>query len=231
MRKNILKSRTTAVVAAAATLGLLVTGGAVAAGQIGSHGIANNSIKSIDVKNGSLQYGDLGKGARGKLENGKKFAALERRLADVETRLAAVEDELDGGTRAPFEGNDGSTVSGDTATLVLAASDTNGTSVETTNLDTKVDSGDVITFKYELSDGAKCTGGAPRMFIVVNNVTTNSWDQLQPQGTQCGTNNVVSFKATETGSIGPAGLVYDNGVAGKVTISDVTIDGAPMTFE
>jgi hypothetical protein len=40
----------------------------------------------------------------------------------------------------------------------------------------------------------------------------------------------VTFKATETGSIGAAGFVYDNGVPGKVTISDVTIDGAPMTF-
>ncbi|MFN2636929.1 MAG: hypothetical protein ABR585_07885 [Gemmatimonadaceae bacterium] len=104
------------------------------------------------------------------------------------------------------------------------------TSVENQDLDVPVQAGDVVSFRYQLLGGATCTAGAPRVFVEVGGVFTNSWDQLQPGGTQCGTNGVVSFTVPSNGRIGQAGIVYDNGGPGAVLVSNLTVDGRSVRF-
>src|SRR5436190_845180 len=81
----------------------------------------------------------------------------------------------------------------------------------------------------ELQNGATCTAGAPRMFVEIQGTFVNSFDDqtgcagdTAPSNTNDGT---VTFTVPQNGRIGQAGFVYDNGVAGTVLISNVTIDG------
>lgn len=104
------------------------------------------------------------------------------------------------------------------------------TSVETPALGINVDTGAEISFQYELLDGAQCVGGAPRVFVVINGVNTNSWDQLQPTGEQCGTDGLVTFTAGNAGLITTAGIVYDNSAGGAVEVSYLTVAGQQVLF-
>ncbi|TDD54606.1 hypothetical protein E1286_05300 [Nonomuraea terrae] len=104
------------------------------------------------------------------------------------------------------------------------------TSVETANLDMFVQAGDVVSFRYVLQGDAKCDGGAPRVYVEAQGVVTNSWDQNLAAGTQCGSNGVVTFKVPANGRIGAAGVVYDNGKPGQVVVSDLRVDGRPVSF-
>ncbi|MEU8301319.1 LPXTG cell wall anchor domain-containing protein [Micromonospora sp. NPDC048909] len=105
------------------------------------------------------------------------------------------------------------------------------TSVEAANLGVDVEAGTEISFSYELSAGAVCNGGAPRVFVVVGGVNTNSWDQNIGGGTQCGADGAVTFTVAEAGAIGAAGVVYDNGTAGTVVVTNLKIDGKAINFQ
>lgn len=104
------------------------------------------------------------------------------------------------------------------------------TSVETANLNMEIAALTTISFHYELSDGAVCGGGAPRVFVMVAGVNTNSWDQLIGGDTQCGEDGDVSFTIATPGTIKEAGVVYDNGTAGTVVVSDLRIGDELVDF-
>ncbi|MGK5738558.1 hypothetical protein [Micromonospora sp. URMC 103] len=105
------------------------------------------------------------------------------------------------------------------------------TSVEAANLGVEVEAGDEVTFSIALSDGAACSAGAPRVFVVVNGTNTNSWDQNVAAGKQCGEEGTISFTAPAAGTIGQAGVVYDNGTDGTVVVSDLRIAGDLVDFQ
>ncbi|MFC4019477.1 hypothetical protein ACFOW4_16255 [Micromonospora sp. GCM10011542] len=104
------------------------------------------------------------------------------------------------------------------------------TSVETANLNMEIAAATPVTFHYELADGATCSAGAPRVYLVLNGVNTNSWDQLIGGNTQCGEDGDVSFTVATPGTIKEAGVVYDNGTAGTVVVSDLQIGDELVNF-
>jgi hypothetical protein len=108
-----------------------------------------------------------------------------------------------------------------------------GTSYENADLGVEIESGDVISFAYEL-EGATCGGGQPRIFVEVGGTYSNTFDG-NPDG--CGDDGMGATSGTVTyvydgpdGTIGHAGIVFDNtsnrGVATitEVTIGDYTLD-------
>jgi hypothetical protein len=105
------------------------------------------------------------------------------------------------------------------------------TSVETGNLNINVDAGDEISFHYDLRDGAVCAAGAPRVFVIVNGINSNSWDGNPGQ---CGTDGTVTFQVSNSGLITQAGVVFDqvgSYVDGSsVVVSDLTVDGELVHF-
>ncbi|MEU4680744.1 LPXTG cell wall anchor domain-containing protein [Micromonospora sp. NPDC023737] len=105
------------------------------------------------------------------------------------------------------------------------------TSVEAANLGVDVEAGDEVSFSIELSDGAVCGGGAPRVFVVVDGSNTNSWDANIAAGTQCGEEGVISFTVPAAGTIGQAGVVYDNSTDGTVVVSNLRIAGDLVDFQ
>lgn len=110
------------------------------------------------------------------------------------------------------------------------------TSVEAADLNLTLDEETTVTFVYSLGGGAKCVGGAPRVFLKVGQVYTNSWDQNIGDGKQCGTpidSDPVTGKVTFTvpaGQVSHAGVVYDNGEQGTVFVSDLTIGEVKVKF-
>lgn len=241
-------SRVTAVVAGAAVVVLLGGTTAYAAGRIGTDDIRNGGVKKPDIAqsavatseivNGSIRTSDLSSGVLsliGAKADQTQVDALQAQVDALTQRVKAVEaltDELDGGVFSPWASLDESaTVVDGKPTLTLATDDVSGTSYETTNLDVKVPDDATVSFHYTLADGAVCTAGAPRMFVKVDDTYINSWDQLLPTDAQCGTDGVVSFVVPQGGHISHAGLVYDNGVPGTVTFSDVTVDGQALSFQ
>ncbi len=206
------------------TIGLGTTG-AVAADMIGSGKIKNNSVRSVDLKDGNVKLRDLHPSVT------NKFADLQSQIDDLEARVADLENSS---TTAEWTPNEGAEII-DENTVSLTIEEGGATSIETKNLNVPVQAGDVISFDIELQNGATCTAGAPRMFVEIGGTFTNSFDDqtgcagdTPPSNTQDGT---VTFTVPSNGRIGEAGFVYDNGVAGTVEISNVTIDGNPVEFQ
>lgn len=242
MAKNLFRNRTVAVVAGASILvSLGGVGGAVAGGMVTSSDIKDGTIRAVDIATGairgpevmddSLGLRDLNQYTNDKIDS----KASQDDLTALEEQVAALEDqvnELAGGTWAPA--NDASSiVDHTTVELTEQADDENvkGTSVETSNADFPVAAGDTVEFDYTLADGAKCESGAPRVFVTVDGVTVNSWDQNIDEGTQCGTDGHVTFTVPDAGRISDAGVVYDNDVPGTVTVSNLTVDGTMIHFQ
>lgn len=122
--------------------------------------------------------------------------------------------------------NDGSTIVGNTTVKLTG----NNTSVETTKSfpELTVAKGDTISFKYTLDDGAKCIGGGPRLFVVVDGANVNTWDQNIPDGVNAACNGEAVLPA---GKVTAAGVVYDNSVGGTVTVTDVKIGDTAINFK
>ena len=218
------------LLAAASLLALLATvGGANAAGLIGSNDIENGSIKGKDLRSGLVD----------RLDQRAEIAALEKKVAALEAQGAA-QPASGASDVADWAANPGSTiVSATTVQLTKLASE--GTSVETQDLGIPVLEGDVISFHYDLADGATCVGGSPRMFVyflgddTVNDAPrANSWDQNIADGVDAacgGAGRNVEFTVPSAGTIGYTGLVYDTpGNAGRVTFSNVTVAGQVVNF-
>ena len=206
------------------TVGLGTTG-AVAADMIGSGRIIDNSIRSVDLRDGGVKYRDLHSSVT------NKITALQEQVADLEARVADLENSS---TTAEWTPNEGAEII-DANTVSLTITEGGATSIETQNLNVPVQAGDVISFDIELKDGATCTAGSPRMFVEISGTFVNSFDDqtgcagdTPPSNTQDGT---VTFTVPQNGRIGQAGFVYDNGVAGTVEFSNVTIDGNPVEFQ
>lgn len=198
---------------------LLLGGVSVAAGAIGSAGI----------KDGSIKKRDLSAGVKRSIENkatDAKLAALTARVAKLEADQAAVDQGLG---NANFAGGAGTTVTPTQATVTIETGGAN--SVESPNLNVAVQAGDVISFNVAYSGTAVCNAGAPRMFVEVGGNFINSYDV--DNSTNCAggtpppnsTNGTITFTVPQNGRIGQAGFVYDNGIAGTVTFSNLKIDG------
>lgn len=110
------------------------------------------------------------------------------------------------------------------------------TSVETEDLGINLTDETTVTFVYSLDGSAECVGGAPRVFLKVGDVYVNSWDQLIGTGAQCGTpiEDLKAGKVTFTapaGEVTHAGVVYDNGKAGTIFISELVIGEGLVNFK
>jgi hypothetical protein len=232
--------RSLAVVAAATVIALAAGGGAVAGSLITSKDIQDktitsadlhkNSVKTQKVKDGSLRLSDLNQKANDAIKKGgpagpagpagpKGPAGPAGPAANVNALLA--------GESATWTANGASSFDGFTVTLVDGSGP--GTSVEGTGFNHPVQTGDTISFEYTLLDGATCGAGAPRMFVVIAGVGTNSFDGNPAQCGDTKTQEVV-FTVPAGGTITDVGLVYDNGNAGTVYITDVLVDGLPVFF-
>lgn len=212
------------LLAAASLLALLATvGGANAAGLIGSDDIRDDSIRGKDLRSGLLDRLDQRAEVKA---NADEIKALKAQVAALSAQPAAGAPNA-----AEWVPNAGAVIV-DATTVALSGGNT---SLETTDLDLPVQAGSVVSFHYELEDGAECIGGAPRLFVVMQGETanTNSWDSNIGDGlaAACGGDSQnVEFTVPDSGRIGQVGLVYDNGGIGTITISDVMIAGQLVNF-
>lgn len=119
--------------------------------------------------------------------------------------------------------------SGSDVTLTLPAGDTDGVSAEYANLDIAVDAGDVLSVDWTLSDGAQCSGGAPRAFVIVNAQVVNTWDDdFGDPGDVGDCDGTAEVALPNAGVVTHAGLVYDNSVPGTVTFTGLQVGGTPI---
>lgn len=210
--------------------GALMFGGvSMAANTIKSSDIQKGAVKSSDIKDGTIKPKDLSTRVRSSIDSKAAQAALvalEARVAKLEAKQTAVDNGLG---NANFVAGPGATVTSTTATLTIANG--GGTSVESPNLNVAVQAGDVISFDVAYSNGAVCNAGAPRMFVEIGGAFVNSYDV--DNSTNCAggtappnsTNGTITFTVPSNGRIGQAGFVYDNGIAGTVTFTQLKIDG------
>lgn len=126
--------------------------------------------------------------------------------------------------------NSGATVADGVLTLDTtdAAETPFGTSFENPDLDHAVTAGDPISFEYRILDDASCAGGQPRIFVEIDGTYDNSFDGNPDQ---CGSDDdgdgwwTVTWSAPATGTVGHAGIVWDNpSDRGVVEVRNVVID-------
>lgn len=94
--------------------------------------------------------------------------------------------------------------------------------------DIEVVPGTVVSFTYTLdgTEGAPCTGGVPRVYVLIGTTYHNTHDanpDCRPDGT-------VSFSIPEGGTITEVGFVYDRGDTGSVTYRNTTIGGIALNI-
>jgi hypothetical protein len=131
-----------------------------------------------------------------------------------------------------------STVTADVVTLTWADGEdasAAGTSAETTNLGVEVAAGDSITVDYALLDGASAAAGAVRLFVYYS-AGADTWSTapddvaIAPADGDSGT---LSITASQDGTLGTVGVVYDTsngGVEGSVTFTGLKVAGASVPF-
>lgn len=94
-----------------------------------------------------------------------------------------------------------------------------------------VANGDIVSFQYQLSPGATCGGGAPRVFVQGGAYNTfdlnpNQCGTLGPDGWYTVTGTV---SGVTNGTVGQFGLVYDFGLADSVaSFRNVTVNGVSL---
>ncbi len=245
--KRVLNSRMAAVGAGATVLALLAGGAGYAAGQIDSGDIKNESIRTVDVKDGGLKKKDLRPGFVAKLatkaqleqlgslvvDQGETIEGLEADIADLTSRIEELEEQDQSGVNTNWEANPNAEIVNATTVELTGGN----TSVEIDNLDKAVQAGDVVSFNVDFGDDAFCVAGAPRVFVEVAGTFYNSFDQVIPcaggsaPGAGNNTDGTITFTVPVNGRIGQAGIVWDNGNTGTVTITNLTIDGDPIKFE
>ena len=222
--------------AAAVLVTLGGVGGAVAGNMITSAQIQNQTIRSVDIGAGGVGSSEL---RNGSVNVQDLSQATKDYIASFAGKDGAPGGDNTNDMRTDWKANAGSTiVNATTVTLTKATSTTTGaTSVEIGNLNVPVQANDVVSFEYTLDDGAACAAGAPRVFIELEGKFSNSWDQNIAAGTQCGTDpagsvdGLVTFKAPTNGRIGQAGVVFDDGPAGAITVTNLTVDGQKVRFK
>jgi len=252
--KRVMNSRMAAVGAGAAVLALLAGGAGYAAGEIDSGDIQNNSVRSVDVKDGDLRKKDMRPSFIAKWAKVHQLTYVRQLVADQQTTIdeqqttideqqAAIEDltsrvedleeTADTGVNTNWDaGANTSIVDDHTATLTGG-----NTSIEIENLNKVVQAGDVVSFTVSFGDGAFCVAGAPRVFVEVGGTFYNSFDQDTPCANNTApdaannTAGTIDFTIPVNGRIGAAGLVWDNGNTGTVTITNLTIGGDVIEFQ
>lgn len=125
-----------------------------------------------------------------------------------------------------WSANTGSAINSD-GTLTMTGGNT---SVETTQAfePFEVGVGEVLSLSYELSGGATCIGGAPRVYATVGGVTVNSWDQHIGAGVDEACNGDVTLP---TGKVTAIGVVWDNGqTEGTVTVTGLSVGEKSLSF-
>ncbi len=246
---SLLKNRITAVMAGS----LLVVG-------VGATGaVAGDMIDSRDIRDGSVRSVDLRDGVNSRIQNkatDNQFNGLSEQVAALETRLAELEAAATSGADLNTNWVPGGGVTIQDANTVLLDSRNTPDDLDTAwddshtsyasirNLDLPVDQGAVIEFTYRLENGAATGWGAPRVQIRVNGVTYSSAHPINPDyGTANGDGTfTVSAVATQLngntaaevpeGTVTRAVLAYDNQPApGTVTLTNVVIDGQPISFQ
>jgi hypothetical protein len=238
--KRVLNSRMAAVGAGATVLAVLAGGAGYAAGQIDSGDIKNDSVRSVDIMDGDLRAKDLRPGVLDDFATNatvKKLAdaveAQDEVIEDLTARVEALEGQEQSGMNTNWVANTGSQIV-DANTVTLTGGNT---SVEIDNLNKAVQAGDVVSFSVNFGANAFCVAGAPRVFVEVGGTYYNSFDQANPcaggsaPSDTNNTNGTITFTVPENGRIGAAGVVWDNGNTGTVTISNLTIDGDPIKFQ
>jgi hypothetical protein len=220
---SLLNNRILAVVAGSALVVAVGASGAVAGDLIGSK----------DIRNGGVHSADLGQGLQDRIQNkatDSRVNGLQDRVSELEARITALEAQDASGVNTNWVANAGSTVV-DAGTVTLTGP--TPTSVEILNLDLPVDATKTVEFTYSLADGATYGGGAPRVFIEVGGdyINTNDADPNnagEDNGDGTFTKSVVIGK---NGRVGAAGVVYDSGNPGSVTVTDLVISGHPISFQ
>jgi hypothetical protein len=221
-----------AVGAGATVLALLAGGAGFAAGKIDSGDIKNNSVRSVDVKNRDLRAKDLRPGVLDGFATNATVKKLAGVIKDLNARVEALEDQEQSGVNTNWEANPGSQIV-DANTVRLTGGNT---SVEIDNLNKAVQAGDVVSFTVDFGANAFCVAGAPRVFVEVGGTFYDSFAQANPcaggsaPGAGNSTDGVITFTVPVNGRIGAAGVVWDNGNAGTVTITNLTIGGDPIKF-
>jgi hypothetical protein len=220
---SVLNNRITAVLAGSALVVGLGATGAVAGDMIGSGDIRDGSIRGVDLREG-VNHRISDKATDGQV-NG-----LEERVSLLEEQVKTLQAQDESGVNTNWTANPGSTVV-DANTVRLTGPD--ATSVEILNLDLPVDATRTVEFTYSLADGAAYGGGAPRVFIEVDGdfINTNDADPNNP-----GTDNLdgtftKSVVIGKNGRVGAAGVVYDSGNPGTVTVTDLVISGHAISFQ
>lgn len=158
---------------------------------------------------------------------------MKRKMSWLAVYAVAIFTVVAGGWSAPasaavspvWHAMPGSTINSD-GTLTLTGG---STSVEGSGNFGTVDAADVIKLTYTLSDGAQCIGGAPRVYAEIGGEYANSWDQHIGDGVPaaCAAELVVP----KAGAVTAMGVVYDNGGAGTVTVTSLTIAGTAVDFK
>lgn len=189
-------------------------------------------------------------GAPGTPADMGRIKALEDKLAALTLRVEALEAEDTSGVNRDWAPSDGGSQILDATTVKLrqyAEDDKtrvdggDGTSVEIQNLDLPVQAGDKIQFTYMRHDEAWAGGGAPRVFVEVDGVyyttvhnTLPDYGTKNPDGSY--TVTVVPTVGAEAkpipnGRIGAAGVVFDNGSRGFITVTNLKISGHLVLFK
>jgi hypothetical protein len=92
-----------------------------------------------------------------------------------------------------------------------------------------VTAGDTITFEYELGeDTAACSGGVPRVYVVIGGTYYNTFDGDIDCSEQVG--DRITYTLPVSGTVTEIGFVYDRGDEGSVTYSKATIGGATLNI-
>ncbi|HET7195073.1 MAG TPA: hypothetical protein VFI99_08785 [Nocardioides sp.] len=185
--------------------------------------------------------------------------ALQTRITDLEALVARV-DKLEGDSANGSDVNTnwvagpGATIpAGNTVVLDSTNTpddpstpwdDSHTSYASIANLDLPIGAGSEIEFTYKLENGAAFGWGAPRVQIRVNGVTYSSAHQINPAAGNDNDDGTFTVTAVATsmndnsahevpeGTVTRAVLAYDNQPApGTVTITNLVIDGHPISFQ
>lgn len=117
-------------------------------------------------------------------------------------------------------------------TVVLQDHVTGDTSVENPSVGLNVQSGAVVSVKYQLVDDdageATCQAGEPRLFAFINSAINKS-NLCDGTGNDADS-GILSFEAASSGLVTQVGMVYSRDT-GHVIMENLTIDGTLVLFQ
>lgn len=135
---------------------------------------------------------------------------------------------LDWPGASPEPATNGSTVTGDTVTLVRV-SPTGGTSAEVGDWGVNAST---ISVDYALDADAATTAGAVRLFVYLSPGADTATQAPDAVAIADGPSGTLTITLAEAARIGTAGLTYDasNASTGSVVFTNLVVDGEPAAF-